>query len=172
MIFNLFKPIQDNQTESISITSEMKDEAKEFIETLLDKANFNAVVAFNNDFEDVIYLMIDDEYETARIIGKDGQTLQSFQTILQSYLSKKFNQYIPVFIDCNEYFSFKIEKAQNKAKELEERLSSERTSIELFPMSALERKAIHSLYKDNSKYTTHSIGQGEDRRIVLSLKDE
>ena len=145
MIFNLFKPIQDNQTESISITSEMKDEAKEFIETLLDKANFNAVVAFNNDFEDVIYLMIDDEYETARIIGKDGQTLQSFQTILQSYLSKKFNQYIPVFIDCNEYFSFKIEKAQNKAKELEERLSSERTSIELFPMSALERKAIHPL---------------------------
>ena len=50
----------------------MKDDAKEFIENILEKANFNAVVALNNDIDDVIYLMIDDEYETARIIGKDG----------------------------------------------------------------------------------------------------
>ncbi len=171
MIFNLFKSTTENKTESTTITNEMKEDAKSFIETILTKANFNAIVAINNDSNDVIYIMIDDEYETARIIGKDGQTLQSFQVVAQSYLTKKYNQYVPVFIDCNEYFSYRIEKAQNKAKELEEKLSESRTSIELFPMNSLERKAIHSLYSENSKFTTHSIGQGEDRRIVLSLKD-
>jgi spoIIIJ-associated protein len=171
MIFNLFKSSAKGTHDDIDISNDMKEDAKTFIETILQKANFNSVVAINNDADSVLYLMIDDEYETARIIGKDGQTLQSFQVLLQSYLTKKYNQYIPVFVDCNEYFSYRIEKAQNKAKELEERLSSDRTSIELFPMTALERRAIHTLYKDNNRYTTYSVGEGEDRRIVLSLKD-
>ena len=170
MIFNLFKSSQNNETETISISQEMKTDAKEFIENILKKANFNAIVAINNDISDVIYLMIEDEYETARIIGKDGQTLTSFQVILQSYMTKKYSQYVPLFVDCNEYFSLKIEKAQNKAKELEKKLSDERESIELFPMTALERRAIHTLYKDHHSITTHSVGQGDDRRIVLTKK--
>lgn len=170
MIFNLFKSSPSNDTETVSITQEMKTEAKEFIETILKKANFNAIVAINNDIDDVVYLMIEDEYETARIIGKDGQTLTSFQVVLQSYMAKKYDQYIPLFVDCNEYFSLKIEKAQTKAKELEKKLSDERESIELFPMTALERRAIHTLYKDHSSITTHSVGTGDDRRIVLSRK--
>ena len=62
--------------------------------------------------------MIEDEYETARIIGKDGQThlISSNFAIVHD---KKYSQYVPLFVDCNEYFSLKIEKAQNKAKELE-----------------------------------------------------
>ena len=170
MIFNLFKSSAKGEINTININSDMKDDAKEFIENILEKANFNAVVALNNDVDDVIYLMIDDEYETARIIGKDGQTLQSFQLLLQSFLTKKYSQYVPVFVDCNEYFSNRIEKAQNKAKELESRLSDDRPSIELFPMTALERRAIHTLYKNSDNVETHSVGEGEDRRIVLSLK--
>jgi len=89
MIFNLFKSSAKGEINTININSDMKDDAKEFIENILEKANFNAVVALNNDVDDVIYLMIDDEYETARIIGKEGQTLQSFQLLLQSFLTKK-----------------------------------------------------------------------------------
>jgi len=37
-------------------------------------------------------------------------------------------------------------------------------------MTALERRAIHTLYKDSDNVETHSVGEGEDRRIVLSLK--
>ena len=170
MIFNLFKSSQTNETNTVLITQEMKTDAKEFIENILKKANFNAIVGINNDISDIIYLMIQDEYETARIIGKDGQTLTSFQVILQSYMAKKYSQYIPLFVDCNEYFSLKIEKAQSKAKELEKKLSEDRDSIELFPMTALERRAIHTLYKDHASITTHSVGQGDDRRIVLSKK--
>ena len=167
-MFNLFKSTTD--TDTISITQEMKKDAKEFIETVLSLANFNAIVAINNDATDVIYLMIEDEFETARIIGKDGQTLSSFQIILKSYMAKKYNQYIPLFVDCNEYYSAKIDKAQAKAKELEQKLSDDRESIELFPMTAIERRAIHTLYKDHKTVTTYSIGEGDDRRIVLSRK--
>lgn len=171
MIFNLFKSETDKTPfEKPSFTEEMKKEAKEYIETILKKANFNSIVAINNDSEDSIHIMIEDENETARIIGKDGQTLLSLKTLLQSYISRKFNQPVPVFVDCNEYFSLKIEKAQGRAKELEKKLDENRNSIELFPMSALERKAIHTLYQNNKTIKTYSIGEGDDRRIVLALK--
>ena len=148
MIFNLFKSdAEEKSFETPTFTEEMKKEAKEYIETILKKANFNSIVAINNDSEDLIYVMIEDENETARIIGKDGQTLLSLKTLLQSYISRKFDQPIPVFVDCNEYYSIKIEKAQNKAKDLEKKLNEDKNSIELFPMSAIERRAIHTLIK-------------------------
>lgn len=170
MIFNLFKASSTDVSNPLVITDDMKKDAKQFISTILSSAGFSAVVGINNDVTDVVYLMIDDEYETARIIGKDGQTLSAFQTILQSYMAKTYAQFVPVFVDCNDYFSLKIEKAQEKAKELEQKLSDERESIELFPMTALERRAIHMLYKDSDRISTHSVGEGDDRRIVLSLK--
>ena len=172
MIFNLFNKSDSNQKtfDSVAITEDMKIAAKEYIEKLLTLANFNPVVAINNDSEDIIYVMIEDEEDTARIIGKDGQTLISLRTLLQSYVSRKFDQPVPVFVDCNEYFSLRVEKAQAKAKELEKKLNDDRSSIELFPMSAIERRAIHTMYKDNQSVKTYSIGEGDDRRIVLALK--
>lgn len=171
MIFNLFKSHSTENNTEFQVTEAMRIKAKEFIQGVLEKANFNAVVTTNNDISECVFLMIDDEYETARIIGKDGQTLSAFQTLLQSVLAKHFGQFIPVFVDCNDYFTLKIEKAQEKAKELEQKLSMDRPSIELFPMTSLERRAIHTLYKESNRIETHSVGTGEDRRIVLTLSD-
>ena len=172
MIFNFFKANDENKPnfEPVTVTQEMKLAAKEYVETLLKKSEFDSIVAINNDVDDLVFLMIEGQDETARIIGKEGQTLLAFKQLLQGYLSRKFNQFVPVFVDCNEYFSIKIEKAQEKAKELEKRLTGDQTSIELFPMNSIERKAIHTLYKDDSKYKTYSIGEGEDRRIVLAIR--
>ena len=170
MIFNLFKSNTSTEAVEFEITQEMKDAAKQFLATLLEKANFNALIAINNDYEDVIYLMVEDEDNTARIIGKEGNTLTSFQTVLQSYLAKTFGHFIPTFVDCNEYIAQKIESAQDKARNLEYKLSDDRPSIELFPMPALERKAIHMLYKDHETLKTYSIGERDDRRIVLARK--
>ena len=47
-------------------------------------------------------------------------------------------------------FHTELKKHKIKQKELEDKLSDERPSIELFPMTALERRAIHTLYKDDT----------------------
>ena len=159
--------INDNQ---LIITDEIKESAKTFLQTILSKTSFDSVVVINNDIDDVIYLTIEDFNDTSRIIGKEGQTLLAFQSLVQSFLAKNNQTFIPVFIDCNNYLSEKIEKVQLRAKELEKKLSSEKQSIELFPMTSFERRAIHTYYKNNSNIKTFSIGKGRDRRIVLELK--
>ena len=40
----------------------------------------------------------------------------------------------------------------------------------LEPMSAYERKIIHSKLQENSKVETYSIGEGENRRVVIARK--
>ena len=45
-----------------------------------------------------------------------------------------------------------------------------RKSVTLEPMTAYERKIIHTILQTNEKVTTESIGEGEHRRIVISLK--
>ena len=37
-------------------------------------------------------------------------------------------------------------------------------------MTAYERKIIHTKLQENTKVKTESIGEGENRRIVISLK--
>ena len=40
--------------------------------------------------------------------------------------------------------------------------------ITLEPMSAYERKIIHSKLQENTKVETYSIGEGDNRRVVIS----
>ena len=59
-----------------------------------------------------------------------------------------------------------------KLEELAEKISKTvlRTgkSITLEPMTAYERKIIHSKLQENTRVETHSIGEGDNRRIVIS----
>jgi spoIIIJ-associated protein len=175
-ILNFFKSAPtENESDSqknndIVIDSSMKEDAKTYIQTILDKANFDAIVAINNDIDNIVYLIIESDSDASRIIGKEGQALLSLQSLTQTMLIQKNKSFIPVFIDCNEYLSLKIEKVQQKAKDLESKLSAEKPKIELFPMSSFERRAIHTFYKDNPTVKTFSVGNGDDRRIVLELK--
>ncbi len=168
-ILNLFKSAENDIKDKV-INKEVKESAKNFLQTLLSKTDFDSIVIINNETDDVVYLEIQDINDTSRIIGKEGQTLFSFQLLIQSFLAKENNQFIPVFVDCNDYLSEKIEKVQSRAKELEKKLSSDKKQIELFPMSSFERRAIHTLYKNHHKVTTYSVGSGNDRRIILELK--
>ena len=43
-------------------------------------------------------------------------------------------------------------------------------SITLEPMNAYERKIIHSKLQNNARIETYSIGEGENRRIVIAKK--
>ena len=45
-----------------------------------------------------------------------------------------------------------------------------RRSYTFEPMSAFERKAIHTALQDHSKVKTHSIGEEPYRKVVISLK--
>ena len=66
------------------------------------------------------------------------------------------------------------EKRTNSLKELALRQANQvikkRKSHTFEPMSAFERKAIHTALQDHAKVKTHSVGEEPYRKVVISLK--
>ena len=108
--------------------------------------------------------------ELGRVIGKDGATLKSIQTIVSSIVSREFAEKVRVFVDAGGYRerhdASLIRLAKEAAKDVEQTGQEKR----LPPMSAADRRVIHVALKDNDKVTTYSEGEGADRRLIIAPK--
>jgi spoIIIJ-associated protein len=107
------------------------------------------------------------------MIGPRGRFLQSFQYIISTFLRKTFpGQKISVMLDAGDYLTQKISRIEEYAlaKADDARVLGE--DIDLDPMSAFERKMVHSLLGKFDDITTESFGEGEDRHIkIVVVKD-
>lgn len=153
----------DNNIEDINIA---KQRVEEFLNNWLSKVDNS--LEYNIKIEEFT-IFIDIKGESAgTLIGYRGETLNAMQSILSSIANRNFNNKIRLILDIENY----IEKRAKKLEELAEKISKTvlRTgkSITLEPMTAYERKIIHSKLQENTRVETHSIGEGDNRRIVIS----
>jgi spoIIIJ-associated protein len=52
-----------------------------------------------------------------------------------------------------------------------DRVRQSGNSITLEPMSAAERRLVHMTFADDPELETNSVGEGESRKVVISLKE-
>ena len=104
------------------------------------------------------------------LIGYRGETLNALQTILSSIANKNVKQRIKVVLDIENYREKREKILQELAEKVSKTVLKTGKNITLEPMSAYERKIIHSALQDNLKIDTYSIGEGENRRIVIAKK--
>ncbi|MEK7175672.1 MAG: R3H domain-containing nucleic acid-binding protein [Patescibacteria group bacterium] len=83
-------------------------------------------------------------------------------------------QVLPVYsythdfiIDINNFQKQHIEKLHSIAHTMAERARFFKSSIEIDPMSAFDRRIIHEFLSDASDLKTESIGEGFSRRVVI-----
>lgn len=104
------------------------------------------------------------------LIGYRGENINAFQTILSSIANKKSSAKIRVYLDIAGY----REKRQKTIEELAEKIARTvvRTGkpVTLEPMTAYERKIIHTKLQSHSKVETVSKGEEPYRKVVIKLK--
>lgn len=104
------------------------------------------------------------------LIGYRGETLNSLQTILSSVASNYSKERIRILLDVENY----REKREKSLEELAEKVSKTvlktSKSITLEPMTAYERKIIHSKLQNHPKVKTYSIGNEPYRKVVIAIK--
>lgn len=167
-------------------TNENPQKAKEHVE--LDKNDLemieNKIRGFLNDYLSKLEvdLSVDMKYEngilfvsingeaSGLIIGHRGDTLESLQILVSAIANKGREDYLKVIVDSENY----REKRANSLKELALRQANQvikkGRSHTFEPMSAFERKAIHTALQDHPKVKTHSVGEEPYRKVVISLK--
>jgi spoIIIJ-associated protein len=104
------------------------------------------------------------------LIGRRGQTLVSLEYIVKLIVAGQLKDWLPISIDVAEYKKRRSESLNRLALHLAEQVKLRRRSIALEPMSPGERRTLHLALADNPDVTTHSIGEGENRRVVISLR--
>ncbi len=143
----------------------LEDFLKQFIEKLPNSEMEYKINIVNNE----ILLELNGGY-AGRLIGYRGENLNSLQIILSSIVNKNFEDRVKVLLDIEGYREKREKTLEDLAIKISKTVIKTGKSITLEPMSAYERKIIHSKLQENSNIDTHSIGEEPNRRIVISKK--
>jgi spoIIIJ-associated protein len=104
------------------------------------------------------------------LIGRRGQTLASLEYITKLMVAGRLKAWLPLRVDVGGYKKRRCDSLQRLALSLAEQVKSGRRPITMEPMPADERRIVHLTLADNPDVTTQSIGEGENRKVVILLR--
>lgn len=147
------------------------NEAKEVLETMIEYLGLEAKVKIipSADGNSPAVLNLEGE-DLGVLIGRRGQTLASLQYIVRLIVSEKMKSWISLNIDVAGYKKRRYESLQKLALRLGDQVKTTKRSINLEPMPPDERRMIHLALADNPDVSTHSIDEGDRRKVVIQYK--
>jgi len=152
----------------------MVEVAKDVLQTLLTMIGVSASVVYqttpNVEGEEGATAPIAFDIEgddLGILIGRHGQTLSCLQYIVRLIVAHRTKAWLPITIDVEGYKQRRYETLQALAWRVAERVKAKGTPVALKPMSAYDRRIIHIALADYPDVTTQSIGEGEDRKVVI-----
>lgn len=140
--------------------------AKKYLEDMLSFFSANLTVDASCD-EDVIELSVPSSPFNSILIGRNADTLRSFQYIISTVLRNKNAELNRVNIDIAHYKKQHADKIAEQAEQwiAEVRKTGNSKVLELNPA---DRRVVHGVASNYSDIQTHSEGFGRERKLVIS----
>ncbi|EKD68040.1 MAG: hypothetical protein ACD_48C00102G0003 [uncultured bacterium] len=138
-------------------------------EDFLSRLNIVGSVTVDMDESGAYRVNIQTE-ETGLLIGFHGRTLESFQMILGMIVAKVIGSWQRVYVNVGDYREKREEALMYMAQRASERALSSGRPVELSHLSSSERRVIHVTLSGDDRVTTESIGEGSDRKLVITPK--
>jgi len=107
--------------------------------------------------------------DTGYLIGYRGEVLNSLQNVISNIANKGHKEKIKVMLNIGGYREKREKDLENLAMKIAASVVKTGKSITLEPMTAYERKIIHTKLQSNEKVTTYSIGEEPYRKLVVAL---
>ena len=104
------------------------------------------------------------------LIGYRGENINAMQTILSSIANKNSTLKIRVYLDIAGYREKRLKTLEDLAEKIARTVVRTGKAITLEPMTAYERKIIHTKLQNHSKVKTFSKGEEPYRKVVITLK--
>ena len=159
------KVVRSENVDNTDAINSAKKFLDEFIEKLPNKELSYEITEEGN----IIKVDIKGE-DTGYLIGYRGEVLNSIQTVLSNVASKSSKEKARVIVNIGGFREKREKDLQNLAIKIAGTVIKTKKSITLEPMSAYERKIIHTKLQENDKVKTFSVGEEPYRKVVVSLK--
>lgn len=157
--------MQDVETpsrEDIDITVDV-------LQHILQHMNIHAVVQVRST--DPLTLNIQGINENlGLLIGRRGETLAALQLLVSLIVGHRTRHRMRIIIDAENYRERREENLRSLALRVAQQVRNYRRSIALEAMPPHERRIVHIALSESKDISTESIGEGDARRVVISLK--
>ena len=160
---------EEVKPKKINQNSEEINEGLNNISKFLDKFLSEGINYKTEIKEFDIYVQIDGD-NLNYLIGYRGENINALQTILSSIANKESTAKIRVYLDIAGYREKRIKTLEDLAEKIARTVIRTRKPVTLEPMTAYERKIIHTKLQSNDKVKTFSKGEEPYRKVVISLK--
>jgi spoIIIJ-associated protein len=104
------------------------------------------------------------------LIGRRGETLAALQLLVSLIVGHRTKHRMRIIIDAENYRERREENLRSLALRVAQQVRNYRRSIALEAMPPHERRIVHLALSDSKDISTESIGEGDARRVVISLK--
>jgi spoIIIJ-associated protein len=102
------------------------------------------------------------------LIGRRGENLTALQYMTNLIVNKRTDSNVRIVVDVEHYLVRRYDSLRGLALRMAERVKQSHSPITLEPMPPHERRIIHVTLADSPVVSTASIGEGEERRVVIS----
>lgn len=141
---------------------------KQTIEELISKMGFTGSVTISETNEiDSITCDITTETDSNFLIGQHGVNLQALQHLARLIVRKHIPEKIRFTLDINKYRQQKNQSIIQQAQQAAREAISQGRSVFMEPMTTYERRIVHLELSKNTEVSTESVGEGEERKIVV-----
>ena len=146
--------------------SEVAAEVRDVLEHILSAIGVSARIEIAEDDEIVTATLVG--RELGLVIGKHGQTIYAIQYLANAIVWRgRGDKRKAVVVDAAGYRARREATLSALAKRSAERAVSSGRSVELEPMTAVERKVVHVQLKDVPGVVTRSEGTEPNRFVVI-----
>ncbi|HVB22852.1 MAG TPA: RNA-binding cell elongation regulator Jag/EloR [Ktedonobacteraceae bacterium] len=104
------------------------------------------------------------------LIGRRGETLAALQLLVSLIVGHRTKHRMRIVIDAENYRERREENLRSLALRVAQQVRNYRRSIALEAMPPHERRIVHIALAESKDISTESIGEGDARRVVISLK--
>jgi spoIIIJ-associated protein len=146
--------------------SEQAAAVQELLERIAGESRVHCRVQVDEDDESVSATFVGGDL--GLLIGKHGQTIDAIQYLATAIAHRAFEDAAkPVTVDAAGYRRRRSDRLQALARRTAEEVVAGGTPLELEPMSAVERKLIHTYLQEVPGVQTRSEGEEPNRRVVV-----
>lgn len=145
------------------------DKAKAFISGLLKVASYDMVDITSQEMGDEVFLNL---VGASDIIGFRGEGLNAIQYLTNVYVGKNNRHSKKIRVDCDNYRAKREDTLIALANRMARKVAKSNHAVRLEPMTANERRIIHSALADDKFVETFSTGEEPYRYLTITPKKQ
>ena len=155
---------------TIGTSSEEESAVKELVDKLISLMGLE-VNTFVEEREKDFYVNVTGA-DTAIFIGKHGESIEQFQTVINYIYNKDKSRDDAkhITIDSNKYAEKRTATLTQLANRTAGKVIREHKDFKFEAMNSYERRIIHTALANNDKVITESYGNEPNRCVIVKLK--